>query len=397
MDYKVLIERLVNIGSTELEAAEILNGMDMNSNAEEARKYLHDLIALKRFGGDSTNRKPQQPISPTLEPAILKVLNMANIEACAVNFLWFPYIPLGKLTLLEGDPGIGKSWAALAIATAVSLGAPLPGDERGINCPVLIASAEDGLSDTIKPRLAAMGADTSQIHAVDGLFTLNDNGFKMLDDAVANTIPGLIIIDPLVAYLSGDMDINKANQARYATSRLAALAEKWNAAVVAIRHLTKGGSQKAIYRGLGSVDFTAAARSVLMAGADQEDSSNKGIVHIKSNLAPTGEAIGYELTKGSEPPFSWKLTSDLTAEKIMANRADSQEGNSIADAEDFLKEMLAPGDLPARDLFYEAKNRGFSTATINRAKARMKIDAYHQGIQGAKGGGKWYWKMPENS
>ncbi|MBI2850696.1 MAG: AAA family ATPase [Chloroflexi bacterium] len=328
------------------------------------------------------------------EPTSLKVVSLSEVQASQVSWLWKPYIPLGKFSLLEGDPGVGKSWVTLAIATAVSNGIALPGDTSGKNLAVLIASAEDGLSDTIKPRLAAMGANTSEIHAIDGLFTLNDKGFEMLEAAIIETFPGLIIIDPLVAYLSGEMDINKANQVRHATSRLAALAEKYNTAILAVRHLTKGGSQKAIYRGLGSIDFTAAARSVLMAGADPDDLNIRGIVHIKSNLAPLGEARGYELKPGASIPFAWTAACHLTAEKIMGGEDTS--GSSLQEAVDMINDMLSGGPVPATDIFTEGESRGLSEATIKRAKSKMKIHAYREGTEGVKGGGRWWWEKPKN-
>lgn len=326
------------------------------------------------------------------EPTSLKVVCLANVEVAEVSWLWYPRIPFGKFSLLEGDPGVGKSYVTLAIATAKSNGVALPGDTREDMCSVLIASAEDGLSDTIKPRLAAMGANTDVIHAVEGLFTLNDNGFEMLEAAIIETLPGLIIIDPLVAYLSGEMDINKANQVRYATSRLAALAEKYNAAVLAVRHLTKGGSQKAIYRGLGSVDFTAAARSVLMAGADPDDPNIRGIVHIKSNLAPTADSIGYELRRGDSIPFVWTATCNLTEEKLMAV-PDKAGKSALNEAKEFLREFLDGREVEYSEITAEAKERDIKTATLNRAKKELCVITQRRGIPGMKAAPKSYWSL----
>ncbi len=163
---------------------------------------------------------PPEPASGQFLPE-LKYLD--GIEEQEVKFLWNPYIPIGKLTLLEGDPEVGKSWVTLAFATAISLGHGLPPD-FGANYIgyTLVASAEDGLADTIKPRLTSMGANSENICALD------DKGFALLEDYIKQAKPILVIIDPLVAYLSSEMDINKANQVRFATARLARLAETYN-------------------------------------------------------------------------------------------------------------------------------------------------------------------------
>lgn len=162
-----------------------------------------------------------------------------------VKWLWRPYIPRGKLTLSEGDPGIGKSWKALALATAVSNGRGLPGETRQREPEtVLLLTAEDGLADTIRPRLDALGADVERVHAIYGYAVLDDEGLAELERHISDVNPALVIIDPLVAYMGAGIDINKANQVRSITAKLATLAEKHGAAILAVRHLTKGSRDK---------------------------------------------------------------------------------------------------------------------------------------------------------
>lgn len=333
-------------------------------------------------------QKTVQATKPEPQPRPPLIV-ISEVTAEIVKWLWSPYIPYGKLSLLEGDPGVGKSWVSLAIATAISRGMGLPGQTEVGHGPVLIASAEDGIADTIKPRLVSMGADESAIHAVDGLFTLDELGFTMLDDYVAETAPVLLIIDPLVAYLSGDLDINKANQVRFATARLAALAEKWGLAILAIRHLTKGGSSKAIYRGLGSIDFTAAARSVLMAGANSDDENDRGILHIKSNLAPMGQPVGYELRDGG---FYWKQTCTLTYEAVTA----IADKGPLDEAVDFLQDMLSTGETLATEVMSQARQAGIAEHTLRRAKEKLQVMLSRRGEPGVRGGGKSYWQLPKN-
>jgi 5S rRNA maturation endonuclease (ribonuclease M5) len=313
-------------------------------------------------------------------PQEVKLLCMAGVKAEKVDWLWKPYIPKGKVTLVEGDPGIGKSTATLGIATGVTLGRGIPGQEPTKPSNVVIASAEDGLGDTIRPRLDAMGADVSRIFAIDGALTLDEHGFILLESYLEKIRPVLLIIDPLVAYLGAGVDIHRANETRAVMSRLARLAERFGVAIIAIRHLTKGSMSKAIYRGLGSIDFTAACRSVLLAGCDIENPQNRALVHIKSNLAPAGPAIGYELRDGG---FYWTGESTLTAVQLLA--AESTTGISELDeTRTFLKDVLAGGEVPAKDIYQAAKDAGIAKRTLERAKAKLQAKS-------RKIGDTWFW------
>ncbi len=336
-------------------------------------------------------KEPTTDAELETERDIPKVVSLTDVVTETVKWLWFPYIPIGKLTLFEGDPGIGKSWVCLAIATAVSLGAPLPGQAETLNGPVLLASAEDGLGDTIKPRLEGMRANLDSIHAIDGLLTLDQSGFELLETYITETVPTLLIIDPLVAYLSGDMDINRANQVRWGTARLAKLAEKYGIAVLAVRHLTKGGSLKPIYRGLGSIDFTASARSVLLAGCDPNNTNTRGLVHIKSNLAKIGDPIGFELR---DDGYFWTDHSDLTSEKILAGQKD-EYNTPGKQAESFLTDYLSNGAVESGEIVDAAKAQAINEKTLRRMKDNLKIVVFREGEKGKRGGGKWYWKLPD--
>lgn len=320
------------------------------------------------------------------------IRNLQGVQVELVNWLWFPYIPYGKLTLIEGDPGIGKSWLSLAIITAISLGFGIPGQSDISNGPCLIASAEDGLEDTIKPRLISMKANCELISACSGLFTLDEIGFQWLENKIIENLPVLLVIDPLVAYLSGTLDIHKANQVRYATARLSNIAGKYGIAIIAIRHLTKGQSSKAIYRGLGSIDFTAAARSVLLVGED-EDTKQRGFVHIKSNLAPLGEPVGYELKDGQ---FYWLDHCELTSEKILQPTVD-RDTPERNEATSFISDILKDGPVPAHEIYDKALNvGGIAKRTLDRAKKQLRVESYKEGEKGKKGGGIWYWFLPDN-
>ncbi|MCH8112423.1 MAG: AAA family ATPase, partial [Proteobacteria bacterium] len=245
-------------------------------------------------------------------------------------------IPLGKITSIEGDPGVGKTWLTHAIATAVTLGRGLPECDSFEPGNVLILSAEDGLSDTIKPRLESFGADCECIFAASEPFSLDPKGFNLLSQLIQQCSPKLVIIDPLVAYMGGKVDLHKANETRSIMSQIALLAERYKCAMVAVRHLTKSSRNKIIYRGMGSIDLTAACRSVLLVGCDANNPNERAVVHIKSNLAKLAAPIGYGI---EDSKFYWNKESSITAEDILGT--ENGEVTCIDEAKDFLKELLA--------------------------------------------------------
>ncbi|MBA7635840.1 DNA repair protein RadA [subsurface metagenome] len=356
---------------------------------------VNDVSDWLEAGGDDLQLKEIAKAAPNWIPdstdtASIILRRIADVEPEDVKWLWYPYVPYGKLTLLEGDPGTGKSWLGLGIAAAQSRGQGLPGVNGLKPGNVLIISAEDGLADTIRPRLSASEADITRIYALDGLFTLDRDGCELLESYIRQLKPLLVIIDPLVAYLSGEVDVHKANQVRQVTAHLARLAEKYNPAIIAIRHLTKGSSLKPIYRGLGSIDFTAAARSVLLAGSDPDFPQTRGICHLKCNLAPLGESIGYELR---ETGFFWTGHSELTTDRILAG---SDGSSALEEAKTFLLDVLRDGAVPANEVKEEAEARGISERTLNRAKANLKVGVHRIGEEGKRGKGQWHWELSED-
>lgn len=322
----------------------------------------------------------------------IRLVCMAGIEPEAVSWLWYPYIPKGKLVLLEGDPGVGKSWVSLAIAKTISLGEGFPGMESIQATRVILASAEDGLGDTIRPRLDAMGANVSNIHAIKGALDFSNGGLVILETYINLVHPALVIVDPLVAYIGASVDLHRANETRAVMAKLADIAEKHGCAILAVRHLTKGTTSKPIYRGLGSIDLAAACRSVLMAGCDPDDPQKRGIVHIKSNLAPMGAAIGYELSDGG---FYWTGESDLTWQRILSTDDSSDNRSAKDEAMDFLRDELADGPVEAAQVWRDTREAGLSEKTVKRAKAMLRIITRRHGEAGKRGGGKFTWELPE--
>lgn len=326
------------------------------------------------------------------EDAPLRVRCMADVEAEEVEWLWHPYIAKGKLTILEGDPGLGKSWLTCAIASAVSHGRGLPGTTAFAAGNVLMLSAEDGLGDTLRPRLDAVEADVRRIFALDEPLTFDAIGVLKLEAAIIEHAPSLVIIDPLFAFTGSKVDIHRANECRAISAPLAAIAERNGCAMLAVRHLGKSrGGGHALNAGIGSIDFTAAARSVLLVGRDPDDEQKRAGVQTKNNLAPHGEAVGYKL-EGNQ--FFWTGASDLTAGRILAAESDEGERSTITEAVDFLRTALSSGGRDSKAIKDEAKEAGISEATLRRAKARLKIQARKIGLPGSHYQ-KWVWELPE--
>ncbi len=343
-----------------------------------------------------------------------KLVCLDSVVAVPVEWLWEPYLPLGKLTILEGDPAIGKSFFAMTLAAIISRGWPFP-DKSGIPCKeqrrppakVVYLSAEDNLADTMRARLDAAEADCSLIYALTGVESQRTVGSEirevaitladldMLEVMLKEVQPSLLVIDPIQAYLGAKVDMHRANEVRPLLAGLARLAEIYRCATLIIRHLTKGQTDRNLYRGMGSIDFTAAARSVLLAGRDPENPASRGIVHLKCSNAPEGPSLGYELRDGK---FFWTGMSDLTADAMLA--PDNKEGNDeqatlLQEAENILRKILAKGPMLTHEVEEEAAKAGISQATLRRARASLKVESERRGGIGKEG--QWWLSLPEGA
>ena len=326
--------------------------------------------------------------------APLRVVNMADVEPETVRWLWRPYLALGKLTMLEGDPGLGKSWLTCAIAAAVSCGRGLPSVAPCTPANVLMLSAEDGLGDTLRPRLDAVGADVSRIFALNEPLTFDAAGLLRLEASIIEHSPALVIIDPLFAYTGGKVDIHRANECRAISAPLAAIAERCGCALVAVRHLGKSrGGGHALNAGIGSIDFAAAARSVLLVGQDPDEPTKRAIVQIKNNLAPLGPALGYKLENSQ---FWWTGESDITAGRILSTVPDEEERGAQDEAVEFLRALLADGPRAANEVKAEARRAGISEPTLRRAKDRLGVRAQKSGGRFGDAAQRWVWTLPED-
>lgn len=317
----------------------------------------------------------------------LKLIRMNEVEAQEIQWLWYPYIPFGKITVVQGDPGDGKTTAVLAIAAAMTTGAALPESKTATEpMNVIFQTAEDGLGDTVRPRLDQSGADCERVIVIDESekeLTLSD---LRIEQAITHTGAKLFILDPLQAYLGANIDMHRANEIRPVLKRISAVAEKTGCAILVVGHLNKGAS-KSQYRGLGSIDIQAAARSVLTVGRIKGQPYTRAIVQGKNNLAPEGQAIGFELDP--KTGFRWIGTLPITIDELLSGTMPERD-TTYDKAIDFLQKELVDGERPAAFLFEKAAGQDIQERTVRKAKQALNISSF-------KKEKRWFWKLPCSS
>ena len=313
----------------------------------------------------------------------LKMIRLSQVEAQQVKWLWYPFIPYGKLTIIQGDPGDGKSTFILNIAAVLSKGEGFDDAmESGKPANVIYQTAEDGLVDTVKPRLESAGADCSRISIIDE----SEKSVSMTDDRLEQAIvkenAKLLILDPIQAYLGGSTDMNRANEARDITKKLGSIAERTGCAIVLIGHMNKGSGAKAAYRGMGSIDFFAVARSVLLVGRIEGQPDMRAVVQIKNNLSAFGHPKAFELT---EDGFRWIGDYDIAADEVLGGIAP--KSNKLDAARKFLKELAGSKVMiQSNEILEMAAQEGISKRTLETAKKEL-------GIKAKRVAGNWYWDL----
>ena len=317
------------------------------------------------------------------QKCVLKIIKMSDVQLQEIEWLWYPFIPYGKLTIIQGDPGDGKTTLVLNIAAKLSKGEGLD-ENMQIAEPINIIyqTTEDGLADTVKPRLELAGADCEKIMVIDE----SDKSLSMIDErleeAIVKTGARLLILDPIQAYLGGGMDMNRANEARDMTKKLGALAEKTKCAIILIGHMNKAAGNKAAYRGMGSIDFFAVARSVLLVGRIEGEANTRAVVQIKNNLAAFGHAKAFEL---SESGFQWLGDYEITVDEVLGGIAP--KANKMEQAKKILRELAETQNaVQSNEVFELAEEHGISKRTMENAKKDL-------GIKAKKINNAWYWEL----
>lgn len=332
-----------------------------------------------------------------------RVIRAADVAPEAVTWLWREWIPLGKVTVLDGDPGLGKSTMLVDLAARLTTGRPFPGESTGREPgSVLFVAHEDGIADTLVPRLNAAGADTTRVDVLEGFEEESGSAPRLpsipadipaIEQIIVSGGVRLVVVDPLYAYLGGGTDSYRDHDVRKALAPLATMAARTGCAVVLVRHLRKAGGAPALYRGGGSIGIIGIARSGLVLAKDPDDEGARVVACVKSNLGPPPASLGWRFTGGTPPRVEWTGASRHSADSLVNVQPDDGEGRSaLDDACDFLRERLAGGEMLVGEVKREARKAGIHDRTLERAKARLGVR--HRRLTF---GGDYVWFLPDGS
>ncbi|MDP9117744.1 MAG: AAA family ATPase [Actinomycetota bacterium] len=334
-------------------------------------------------------------------------IRLADVIPERVDWLWFGRLPLGKIVVLDGDPSVGKSTCAVDCAARVSTGTEWPDGAANRRGAVLLLSAEDGLADTIRPRLDAAGGDPARVYALTEVryrdeteqtrtrpVTLAD--LEHIERAVSTTAALLVVVDVLMAFLPGKVDSHRDQDVRGVLSGLAAMAERTGCCVLLLRHLNKSAGGAAMYRGGGSIGIIGAARVGLLAAVDPEDDERRVLAGIKSNLAPLPAALSYQLVDSPDhgcARVQWLGTSAHNAGSLLSMPPrDDDERTERDEAAEWLTKYLVDsgGEAIAADVIKAANRDGIAKTTLHRARKRAGVTSTKDGF-----GGPWIWRIDE--
>ena len=320
------------------------------------------------------------------KPETVKIIRMSDVELTPVDWLWKPYLPFGKLSVLQGNPGEGKTYFAMHLAAVCTNGKLLPNMERMEPFNVIYQTAEDGLGDTVKPRLIEAGADLDRVLVIDDSevqLTLSD---ERIEKAIIENNARLVIIDPIQAYLGADVDMNRANEVRPIFMRLGQVAQRTGCAILLIGHLNKAAGMQSLQRGLGSIDIAAAVRSVMFIGKLKHDPTMRILTHEKSSLAPPGASLAFSL--GDEGGFRWVGEYDITADEMLSG-IEPQRETKTQQAKDLICTLLAGGkQVLSEDIDKAALERGIPGRTVRDAKRELGDALKSKIVEGRK---KVFW------
>ena len=303
--------------------------------------------------------------------ALVPMLCYKDIEQTSVEWLWFPYIPFGKLTIIQGNPGEGKTYFAMMLTAACTNRKLFPNMEDIEPFNVIYQTAEDGMGDTIKPRLVEAGADLSRVMVIDDSEEALTSSDDRIEKAVRQNHVRLVIIDPVQAFIGADVDMNRANEVRPVFRKLGMIAEKTSCSIVLIGHLNKSSGTQSTYRGLGSIDIMAAVRSLIFIGKVRKDPTTRVVIHEKSSLAPPGETMAFKL--GDEEGFRWAGAYEISADELLDGKEGKATETKLERGAKLIQELLVDkNEISIRELDDKAKEQGISGRTMRDVRSRMK-------------------------
>ena len=320
----------------------------------------------------------------------LEIVRASDIEPKEVKWLWYPYIPFGKVTLLQGDPGDGKSKFMLSLAALLSKGEALPFSDEEEREPITIIyqTTEDDADDTVVPRFNSAGGNGDNLIFIKEDMKSLSFGDNRIREAIEKYNAKLLILDPMSSYIGESCSMNNANETRAEFNHLIAVAKETGCAIVIIAHMNKMKDSNPLYRTNGSIDIAGAARSILaiIRTANKEAPAERYLVQVKSNLAPTGSAILFEV---AESGVNFVSEKEMTAEEAFSSLAPKmgRPNETELRAKDFILEMLQDGEMLANDCEAKLEEAGFKKSTIKKAKKKAGVVSHKKGFL-------WYWSLP---
>lgn len=322
----------------------------------------------------------------------------SDVRPTALDWLWPRYLARGKLSILDGDPEMGKSLVTLDLIARLSRGGPLPdGSPLPRPCTSVLLSAEDDAGDTIRPRAEAAGADLSRLVLPNfgGRVPRFPDDLPALEELVRDRAADLVVIDPLMAFLPPGVAANLDQCVRLALTPLGGLAARTGCAVKFVRHLAKAGRDRAVYRGQGSMGIMATVRTALFAAAHPTDPDGRVLAVAKSNVGRRPPALGYRIVESAsgQPVVEWTGPVDLTADGL-CKRQPAVGVKARDRATDWLRRELSGGPRKAADLYAAAAEAGIPERTLNRAKKELPADS-HRTYDKKEKRGEWYWYDPD--
>jgi hypothetical protein len=338
------------------------------------------------------------PVMPRSLARRADIVRLDRVEAKQVEWLWEPYLPLDMLSMFSSDPGVGKTYVAMAIAAGLSKGR-LPGGKLLPEAlDTLYLTVENSAEYVLRQRFNLLGGDPRRFHVLRGSITGDDadgqrggivlSDIALLSEALEYTKAKLVVIDPIQSYLGADVNAFVSNETRPILDGLSRLAEKYHCAILLLRHLTKGTS-KALYRGQMSIDFTAATRSEMVLGfVPNHPRRQRAIAHLKSNIGPMGASVPFNIDAFGK--FYWEEGDDVTVDELLS-APDPEEGSALREAVDYLREALAAGSRDSKEVIAEASGTGISSRTLRRARAKLNIKPFKSPEQD----GSWRIRLPE--
>ena len=340
--------------------------------------------------------------APRKERRSLHLVPLSQLAERSVSWLWRGWMPMGHLTILDGDPGMGKTLLTLDMCARVTTGKAFPGDIPTLGpVNVILINAEDDMEDTIKPRLRGMGAD------LDRVFDIRDvkSGLagplhfptdrRLLDHFLTENQARLVVIDPIMSFLDRRIQSSNDQHVRRALGSLTWLARKHRCAILLVRHLNKARGGRALYRGGASIGFTASCRSVLLAGPDPQQPGGRVLAQVKQNLAAAQPSLLYTATteQSETPLIAWRGASILSADDLVAIVAKSKPPLLAREtARDLMEDFLRPGPRTTEEIKQFAEKEALSESTLFRVKRELQIRRRRIALAGKRVS---YWLLPD--